>query len=649
MKTTLNLFVALLVMTSFVKWGNCENNPDQSVAPPGLVFKLLALNKDIETGAWHKYHSPSAFAVSPDSNYLYVAEQTAKKVSRIDLKTQKLDKTVLVPNEPTGIVVSPTTGKLYVTCASDWWPDGMVCEIDMKNESKVSRRLPGGHGARSPAISHDGKTLYICNQHGDDIYIVDVASGICTDKMGAMREPYSSALTPDDAVLVVANALPVQKSTDTLKIACKVLLFDTKAKKLRDTIPMPTGSHSVYGMTMAPDGKYAYITHLIAMFAIPATRVDNGWIHTNNLAIVDIANRKILNDVSLDDPFQGAGNPWGISSTPDGKILAIAHSGSNEMSVLNVPKLIHLADSADYSQDAISVEALSVTLSHDLAALIKQDIISKIIIKGKAPRAMMVVGNKAYTAGYFDNFIEIFDLQMPGGDTKTKAAGTIELGPKVPETSDRKGECAYFDASLCFQKWQSCHSCHPHTRTDGLNWTLRGDLVAPKNAKSMLLSWWTPPTAWSGGRADARESIRAGMINELFLQPDEAVATCIDTFFMKLKPVPSPYLVKGKLSEAAKRGREIFLHHPTLDCKTCHIPPLYYDPNKFRNGGIQDPYDANTMWDTPTIIESWRSAPFNHLGSMDQMEDLLKWKGHSNAGELPKKDFDDMMEYILSL
>jgi YVTN family beta-propeller protein len=643
MNTPLNRTILLLLIAFTARSGYSENNPEQSVAPPGVIFELLALNKDIETPARPKYRSPDALAPSRDGKYLYVAEQTAKRISVLDLTTQKFLKTILLPNEPTGIAVAPD-GLLYVTCSSEQWPDGMVCEVNV-DQGKVLRHLPGGHGARSPVLSHDGKTLYVCNQHSDDVYVVAVGSGALEAKIGAMREPYSADITPDDSILVVANCLPVQKATDTLKIASKILLFDTYAKKLRDTIPLPTGSHSVFGLTVSPDGKYAFATHLVAMFTLPATKVDGGWIHTNNCAIVDIKNKKIKNDFSFDEAMQGSGNPWGISCTPDGKMLCAAHSGSNEISIVDIDRLITIADTAPYSPDPVKNDG-KVTLSHSLTAL--RDVMKKVSIKGKAPRALTIVGRRAYTAGYFDDFVEAFDLAIPGGENSTAKAGTIDLGAKIPMTSERRGENAFFDASLCYQHWQSCQSCHPLTRTDGLNWTLRNEFAAPKNAKSMLYSWWTPPTAWAGVRQNAYESIRAGMLNELFLEPDYEIAGCMDTFFMKLKPVPSPRLVKGKLSPAAIEGKKVFLTEPGLDCKKCHPVGLYTDMKK-HNSGFEDHFDNNLDWDTPTMVECWRGAPYNHLGSMDQMTDIMKYKSHSNAGDITDDKFKNLLEFILSL
>jgi YVTN family beta-propeller protein len=623
-----------------------SQNPEQSAAPPGMLFELLALNKDLSTAARPKYLSPCDLVASPDEKYLYVAEQTAKQVAVVDLAAKAVVRTIKVPNEPTGIAVA-SSGLLYVTCSSDLWPNGMVCEVNPV-QGKVLRRLIAGHGARSPVLSHSGRTLFVCNQYENNVYAVEVATGALTAIIGAVRQPYAAAITPDDSVLIVTNLLPAQKSTDTLKIASAILLVDALAQKARDTLPLPTGSNSVFGVTVSPDGKYAFATHLVSMINIPATKIEQGWIHTNNCAIVDIRSRKIKNDVTLDEPLQGSGNPWGVACSKDGKILSVAHAGSSELSIIDIEKLIAVADTGKYFPEAISQKDLQTVLSHNLGAL--YGLMDKKTVKGKEPRAVGYIGRTAYTAGYFDDYLEIFDIALPGSGDKTLAANTIALGSEVPKTSERKGEAVFYDAKMYFQQWQSCNSCHPLHRSDGMNWTLRNEFQAPKNTKNMVYSWWTPPTAWNGGRpGGAYESIRAGQISELFLEPDMIVCTYEDTFFLKMKPVPSPYLVKGKLSESGKRGRSLFFTHASLDCRKCHAAPLFTDL-KFHTTGVQDPYDNNANWDTPSLMECWRSAPYNHLGSARTVGEMARFIGMSNAASvLTEAEIDDVVEFVLSL
>jgi cytochrome c peroxidase len=326
--------------------------------------------------------------------------------------------------------------------------------------------------------------------------------------------------------------------------------------------------------------------------------------------------------------------------------------------MIDMKQLITIADTNPYYPAGILPQEMKVLLSHDFSAL--QDISWKSAVTGKSPRALAIIGNKAYTAGYFADKVEIFDLDPagyvadtvkisnPGSDSAAAASGVIPLGPDPAQTSERKGECAFYDAGLSFQKWESCNTCHPLTRSDGIGWTLRGEYAAPKKSKSMLNSWWTPPTNWAGTRANAWESIRAGMNNELFLDPDMTIAAYMDTLLMKLKPVSSPYLVKGRLSASAARGREIFRGSKAA-CFACHSGPLYTD-TKFHASIIPDQYDANAKWDTPSLVECWRTAPYGHLGSMSTIQEMLGLSGMGDvSAKLTQDELNDLAEFVLSL
>jgi YVTN family beta-propeller protein len=609
--------------------GPCQNA--MSVVPPNLVFELLALDGDLETAAKPKYLSPTAIAPSPDTDrtFLYITEQTAKQIAVVDRRTGAVVKTMQLPNEPTGIAVSQDGSYLYVTCASERWPSGMVCIVNTAGGT-VEKRIPVGHMARAPVLSPDGKTLYVCNRFNNSVSVVDVASGTESARIPVTREPYASALTPDGNTLIITNALPDQKATDTLSIACKITLINTQSRTVAGSIPLPVGSHSLFGLCVSPDGAYAFVTHLMARFTIPALTITNGWVHSNNLAIVDIAHRTLVNDIELDNMNRGMANPWGLSCTADGKFLCVLHAGSNEMTVIDLPQLLAKAVGA-------------ADLSHDFTSILS---IKNIIpLAAGSPRSIAFVNNTAYVAGYFSDTMDVVAINS----LTDAGVSRLILGPVKAMTSERRGEYAFCDASICMQQWQSCQSCHPFTRPDALNWILNSEVAAPKNAKSMLYTFQTPPTSWAGKRPGAGGpdgSVRAGIRTELFTEPNEAAAVAIDSFLMRLKPVPSPRLVKGRLSESAQRGKSCYTK---VGCQFCHPAPLYTDM-RFHNAGVADPFDANTSWDTPSIIESWRTGPWGHLGSYDKLEDLILLGGHSmDASKLTPQEFQDLMEYILSL
>ena len=453
--------------------------PELSTVSPGMVFELLALNHDLPTAARPKYLSPCALAASPDGRYLYVAEQTAKQIAVVDLAAQTVKKNIKLPNEPTGVAVSPDGLKLYVSCSSDQWPNGMVCEVDA-GAGEIFRRLPAGHGARSPVVNHAGKTLYVCNRYENSVSIIDIGSGMEDARVPSSREPYAAAITPDDSVLVVGNLLPTEISIDTLKIASKIVLIDAFERKPRDTISLPNGSHSVLGLTISPDGKFAFATHEVAEINVPLDRIC--CIHTNNFAIIDIKNGKLFNDLALDKEDTGSADPWGIDCTKDNTILSIVHSGSRELSIIKMQEMLVRAESKTDTIFNPGKPVIFVGLSHDFKAL--DSIREKMPLAIKGPRILSIVDKKAYVAGYFENTLEVIALDS---SEKGKGEKLINLGFSQMVIPSREGEQAFFDGSLCFQKWRTCHSCHPFTRADGINWDLSTSIFDPRNTKSMLV------------------------------------------------------------------------------------------------------------------------------------------------------------------
>jgi len=621
----LPVFLLYLFMTTLAAQTAIEK-----VIPPSLLPQLLAINRDLPTSQYPKYLSPSDLAASSDGKYIYVALQQKKQVAQYDCASNSVVKYFSVPNEPTGVAVSKDGGTIYVTCASERWPTGLVCVISTST-GKVTKRIAAGHYARSPVLSSDGKTLYTCNWLGNDLSVIDLNTGKERKRIAMVREPYAAAITPDGATLVVSNSLPEQKAIDTVTLTGKVSLVSTSSEKVDTVIPIfPVGTHSMFGVSVSNDGKYAFVTHLVGKFTLPATMLENGWVHTNNMAIIDIGKKKLLNDVALDNSGLGVANPWGIAQTGDGKYLCVLHSGSQNMTVIDYEGLIKIASEGK-------------DLSHDFSAL--YNVKKNISLPLKSPRSIVMIGNKAYIAGIFSDSLYAISVTA-----LSPSRGTLySLGESKPLSGERLGEFYYCDANNCFQKWQSCHSCHPFGRPDALNWMLASESTRQRNAKSMLYSWWTPPTNWNGRRSHAGGpdgSIRMGIYLELMIAPTEEIAVPMDTFLMRMKPVLSPNLVKGKLSSSAVRGKAIY---ERIGCDACHPAPLYTD-DEFHNAGVSDPGDATLDWNTPSLIEAWRTAPYGHIGSYDKIEEIIKLRAHSlGASKLTEQELKDLIEFVSSL
>ena len=211
----------------------------------------------------------------------------------------------------------------------------------------------------------------------------------------------------------------------------------------------------------------------------------------------------------------------------------------------------------------------------------------------------------------------------------------------------RKGEIIFSDATLCYQKWQSCLSCHPDARVDGLNWdNLNDGLGNPKSAKSMVYSHRTPPTMSTGIRASAEIAVRAGMKYIQFNALDEDQMAYMDEYLKSLQPVSSPYLNRdGTLTESAARGKELF---NSVGCAICHPAPLYTDLKLHTSKATGD----TTSWesrkmDTTTLVESWRTAPYVFDGRFATMKEAVTY--YVADKNLTDDQIEDLTNYVLSI
>ena len=224
------------------------------------------------------------------------------------------------------------------------------------------------------------------------------------------------------------------------------------------------------------------------------------------------------------------------------------------------------------------------------------------------------------------------------------------LAPKPHLTQRRRGEIVFHDATACFEHWMSCVTCHPDGRSDGLNWDLLNDGSGnAKSTKSMLLTHETPPCMASGIRATGEIAVRAGFPHILETGYEEANACAVDEYLMNLEPVPSPKLVDGKLSDSAARGKGVF---DRIGCSSCHAGELYTDMSLHRTRS-QDVNDQVEKFDTPTLVEVWRTGPYMNTGAYPTVREVLEVGKHGvkdgRFDALTEQEKEDLVEFVLSL
>ncbi|WP_300692774.1 YVTN family beta-propeller repeat-containing protein [uncultured Bacteroides sp.] len=478
-------------------------------------------------------------------------------------------------------------------------------------------------GACVPLVNNANGKLYVCNQFAGTVSELDKNGSAVLRTVKVLREPKAAVLDKDGKYLFVANFLPLQRADIDTVAAC-VSVIDTDGFRKIKEIQLANGSNALRGVSLSPDGRYLLVTHNLGRFQVPTSQLQQGWMNTNAMSVVNLSTLSFEGAVLLDEPERGAAGIWDVKCTDD-KIV-ISHSGTHEVSVIDYPAFIRKFEA--YPQKE--------ALAYDLRFL--YGLRKRVALEGNGPRCFMLKEDRAVVPTYFSDTLNVVDL-------KTTSVEALAMVKNRVESRIQRGEKYFNDAMHCFQNWQSCNGCHPgDARMDAMNWDLMNDGIGnSKNCKSLLFSHVTPPSMISGIRASAELAVRAGYKLIQFTDLPEEFAECVDEYLMALKPVPSPYLVNGELSEKAKRGRKVF---EKFNCDECHSGPYYTDMQMHRIG---DDIEFEKGWDTPTLCEVWRTAPYLFDGRAATMEEVFTVHKHGIEKKISAKEAEELAEYVNSL
>ena len=627
---TVLLVLVLALSLTFVfaacgkkKKPNAGNSPESGATDPGETT-----GKPSVTPVKDAYRSPSSVSVDKSGN-MYVSDATANVVTKLnasgkEIASRQLNgsvQRVLATDDGVYALVGGLAGEFVV----------MDANLNIKNTVEV------GHTPNDIVIK--GKVAYVANRFDDSVSVIDLAGGKVTATVEVGREPVALTLAGND--LYVANHLSSMASSDDV-VASTVTVVDTAKNTVKKTITLTDGTTGVRGITASPDGKTVFVTHLVARYTYPTTQLDRGWINSNAFSVIDTQTFESY-AILLDEMETGASNPWDIAVSDDGNTLYVSLSGTQEIMTVNMNNLLSFIDTQVESGKTI-VNGKDDIVNHInfLSVLTgAQNRQTRYALSGNGARDIELVGNKLYVAQYFTGTVDVLDFS----DKKNVTTMTASVGKQLEETSERIGEMIWYDARFCYQKWESCASCHPDARADALNWdNINDGLGNPKNTKSMLFSHRTPPVMITGARADAETAVRKGMLFIQFNVLEEEMMAAIDDYLRSLLPVESPYLNRdGTLTEAAERGKLLF---ESAGCAECHPAPLYTDLAFHTSPYLgSDGTWENRDFVTPTLVEAWRSYPWTYNGGVVSMEDIIR----KFAPTLKDNEVADLAEFVLSI
>jgi len=610
-------------------------------------------------GGAEPYCSPTSVTFSPDGTQVATTDSTGGRLWLVSTEAHEAHALAL-RGAPEGVLWT-SAGRLFAAESGA----GSIAEIDAKR-GEVVRRAAVGRYPRGLAVAEERGLLLVANSVTNTVSILDLADLTERARVPVVREPQLIAVAPDESLAVVSNLLPAGRATEPDHAAAVSLLDLANLGRRRDVL-LPPGSSSVRGVAVAGDGRWAYVVHTLGRTNVPTTQLERGWVNTNALSIIDLSSAALYATLLLDHPLEGAANPWGVALSPDDATLWLSLSGVHQLARLDLVRLHAylegglpadhpLARSGSYSPGSESIwlriqrdPEARADLVNDLAALHAAELIERTDLDAVGPRgvALNASGGSLAIASHFTG-----ELLLVNTDDGTLTA-KVPLGARQEPDQVRLGRRLFHDATLCFQRWLSCSTCHPNeARVDGLNWDNLNDGIGnPKNLKSLLFTHRTPPMMWRGVRKDMDVTMRKSFLFMLRVpQPGELEA--LQAYLASLQPEPSPFLTEdGGLSAAAERGRSLFESDAT-GCSSCHEGPLLTDL-ELHDVGTRGALDHAGEFDTPNLIELFRTAPYLHDGSAATLHEVLTSHNaedrHGITSELDEAQLRDLIAYLRSL
>ncbi len=509
----------------------------------------------------------------------------------------------------------------------------------------VIRKKELGHNLMSPKVTND--KLLVCDRFRNQLHILNKNSFALIKTVNTVPEVVSVDTT-DDGLAITSGIMPIGAGPDH-DISAYVGIIDIEAGKEISRVKLPPGSTSVRSVAVCPNNEYAVVNHVLGRFMVPTTQIDRGWINTNALSIIKLDDKKAqyYTTVLLDSVDFGAGNPFEGKFSSDGEYYWIAVSGTNEVMGVDFEALTEKLEAENIRDLPLVTNQLSY-ISY---------VSKRTKINGQAPRDIIVTGDHVYVLNYFSESVEKYrshELLLVNEGILNLQNGLLGKENQFDiATDDIKewGEYLFQLAAMSFQNWQSCISCHPGARTDGLNWDLLNDgLGNPKQTKSMLHAHQTAPSMITGIRASAEVAVRKGVTHILFMQRPEMEMIAMDQYLANMKPFPSPYLAaNGVLTAQQKRGKTLATQ---AGCLSCHSGQYYTDQKKYAFGLGTD-REKVREFDTPTLIEIWRTPPYMYDGRCETLFDMLKESRetgkHGNVQKMSDADLKAIEAWLLTL
>lgn len=343
---------------------------------------------------------PLNIAVSPSKKYIAVTNngQSVQSLQLIDVKTEKVLHSEVIPKSWLGLTFSSDNKYLYASGGNDNWILQYAVtdnKLVLKDSIILGKKWPVKISPAGITIDDSRQLLYIVTKEDNALYIVDLNTKKTVQKIQLSAEAYTCLLSPDKKELYIS-----------LWGGDKILFFDTDKRQFTDSVAVGDNPNDI---CLTKKGRYLFVANA----------------NDNTVSVLDVKQRKVLETLNSalypDAPNGSTTN--GVALSNDEKTLYIANADNNCLAVFDVSQ-------PGYSRS------------------------KGFIPTGWYPTCVKVIGKKIYVANgkgfssmanpYGPNPVKKFqDVNYQGGDLKKPASvqyiaglfmGTLSIIPTPTET-----------------------------------------------------------------------------------------------------------------------------------------------------------------------------------------------------------------------
>jgi cation/acetate symporter len=267
----------------------------QQAADIGPEVAIPALGATIQVGK-----TPGFVAVSPNGRQAYIANRNAQVVTVVDTAVNQVTATIpITAGPPQFLAFAPDGRTLYVTIYNDAKTVHVVDVLDTATNTVIGT-IPQPARPYLPAVTRDGKRLFIPNHDIGSVSVVSTDTNTVIAQVPVAPNPHSVAFSRDGSRAYTAN----HESN-------LVSVVDTTTLEVLATIPVGKSPHSIAVHPNLP---------LVAIVNYDASSV----------SMIDAITNRVLTNIPVGK------NPQDIAWAPDGRFGYVVNEGSNTVTVIDV-------------------------------------------------------------------------------------------------------------------------------------------------------------------------------------------------------------------------------------------------------------------------------------------------------------------------